>query len=292
MNIGKVDLNLLVVFDALLADGSVTRAARRVGLSQPAFSHALGRLRSAIGDPLFQRTRHGMSPTPRALAMAVPVRAALSDLERALATPTVPAAAARIVTIAANQYAQYLLVPSVIKSLSRKAPTISLDVRDASALNAADSLEMDLTLDWTSSRPDRLATEVLRDRLVGIARKSNPALGSTVSRATFDRLDRIGVHYDPSFRHADAGADSHVMSDALSAMCVVSQTDALAVVPHRLARQFAGAMGLKLFGLPDQRPDVALEVAWNAKAATGDAITTVKNCLVEAGARLAGGRRK
>jgi DNA-binding transcriptional LysR family regulator len=291
MNINTVDLNLLVVFDALLADGSVTIAARRLGLSQPAFSHALGRLRSALGDPLFERTARGMRPTPRAVAMAVPVRTALTDLQRALATPVVPASPPSIVTIAANQYAQYLLLPMAIKALRRQAPAVSLDVRDTSALGAADSPEMDLALDWATVGVSGSAAEVLRDRLVGIARRSNAAVRGTVSPAMFERLDRIGVHYDPSSR-ADISGDGHIVSDALSAMCVVSQTDAVAVVPDRLAKQFAGAMGLKTFRLPDNRPDVVLQVVWNPEAPMNRTVSNVRDGLVAAGARLAGGRKK
>ncbi|HEX3704885.1 MAG TPA: LysR family transcriptional regulator [Vicinamibacterales bacterium] len=291
MNINTVDLNLLVVFDALLAEGSVTVAARRLGLSQPAFSHALGRLRSALGDPLFERTAGGMTPTPRAVAMAVPVRKALIDLRRALATPVVPATPPLIVTIAANRYAQYLLLPMAIKALRRQAPTISLDVRDTSALGAADSRETDLALDWATAGVSGSAAAVLRDRLVGIARRSNAVVHGPVSPAMFERLDRIGVHYDPSSR-SDAGADGHVVSDAVSAMCVVSQTDAVAVVPNRLAKQFAGAMGLKTFRLPDNRPDVVLQVAWNTEAPMNKTISTVRDRLVDAGAHLAGGRKK
>ena len=105
---GAFDLNLLVVFDALLTDGNVTRAARRVGLSQPAFSNALRRLRARIGDPLFERRGGGMRPTLRALAMARPVRLGLAEFRRALSGSGLPEGT-RTVTIAANSYARCIL---------------------------------------------------------------------------------------------------------------------------------------------------------------------------------------
>ena len=88
MQLAGVDLNLLVTLDALLRERNVTRAARRVGLSQPAMSNALGRLRRLFEDPLFVRTPDGMQPTPRAAALAAPLADALHRLENAVLTPT------------------------------------------------------------------------------------------------------------------------------------------------------------------------------------------------------------
>src|SRR5690349_3893182 len=80
-NMNRLDLNLLVAFDALLVEGNVTRAAERVGISQPSMSHALGRLRKLLKDDLFVRTPEGVRPTPRALALADPARVALSAIQ-------------------------------------------------------------------------------------------------------------------------------------------------------------------------------------------------------------------
>src|SRR5271154_3656810 len=84
MNWGAFDLNLLIVFDAVMQERSVTRAGQRIGLSQPAISHALGRLRHMLKDELFIRAPDGMVPTPRAQALAQPLRNALSDMHLAL----------------------------------------------------------------------------------------------------------------------------------------------------------------------------------------------------------------
>src|SRR5918995_2399873 len=83
-HLSRLDLNLLVAFDALLAEGSVTRAAERVGIGQSAMSHALGRLRRLLKDELFVRAPDGMRPTPRALALAGPLRVALSAIQETL----------------------------------------------------------------------------------------------------------------------------------------------------------------------------------------------------------------
>lgn len=175
MNIAALDLNLLVVFDALLTDGSVTRAARRVGLSQPAFSNALGRLRAGLGDPLFARAGGGMAPTPRALSLAGPVRTALHDLQRALDAPTEPPATARTVTVAANEYARCLLIPSAIQALLKRAPSVRLDIHDTRPSNGSGP-SIDLTVDWAVSGRRNAPVFILRDAMVGVARATNRAV--------------------------------------------------------------------------------------------------------------------
>src|SRR5437899_11959535 len=104
------DLNLLVVFDGLMQDGSVTRAGARLGMSQPALSHALNRLRYLLKDQLFIRTPKGMVATPRAEQLAVPLRHALAEMERALEPETfVPTQASRRFSIAVNNYAAIVM---------------------------------------------------------------------------------------------------------------------------------------------------------------------------------------
>src|SRR6202166_1404382 len=103
MNWGAIDLNLLVVFDAVMQERSVTRAGQKIGLSQPAMSHALNRLRYMLKDQLFVRTPEGMVPTPRAEQLANPLRRALSEMQLALEPESfVPREAQRRFTIAVN----------------------------------------------------------------------------------------------------------------------------------------------------------------------------------------------
>ena len=111
MKLGALDLNLLVVFDAVMQERSVTRAGRRLGLSQPAMSHALTRLRHMLKDDLFIRSPKGMVPTPRAEQLALPVRAALDRLQQSLEpTQFDPSTATRNFRIAVDNYAAVVLV--------------------------------------------------------------------------------------------------------------------------------------------------------------------------------------
>src|SRR5215470_16059827 len=125
MNWGAFDLNLLIVFDAVMQERSVTRAGRRVGLSQPAMSHALNRLRHMLKDDLFVRSPRGMLPTPRAAELALPVRAALDGLQHSLEpTRFVPSEATRSFAVAVDNYSAIVLVGPSVARVTRLAPGV------------------------------------------------------------------------------------------------------------------------------------------------------------------------
>src|SRR6266850_1015445 len=129
------DLNLLVVFDAVMQDRSVTRAGRRIGLSQPAMSHALNRLRDLLKDELFVRTPTGMRPTPRAEQLAALLRQTLRELQQVLQPETfVPATADRRFSLAINNYAAVVVAPPLVTAVSTAAPSVQLDLRPRGAL--------------------------------------------------------------------------------------------------------------------------------------------------------------
>src|SRR5260370_12929074 len=124
------DLNLLVIFDAVIQEKTLTRAGQRLGMSQPAVSHALARLRHMLKDELFVRTPEGMRPTPRAERMVEPVRAALQELQLTLEADEFDASqASRSFTIAANNYAARAVVPALFRRVAMLAPSVVLEVR-------------------------------------------------------------------------------------------------------------------------------------------------------------------
>src|SRR5271156_633024 len=137
-NLRSVDLNLLVVFDALITERNVTRAAARNGLSQPAVSKALNRLRYLFDDPLFVRRDRAMEPTARALELAGPIHGALAAISRTLTLPTAfePATASAIVRIATIDLYHMNLLPALVRHLRRYAPGVDMQVRanDCSSL--------------------------------------------------------------------------------------------------------------------------------------------------------------
>ena len=151
MNWRALDLNLLVVFDAVAQARSVTRAAARLNMSQPAISHALGRLRAVLGDELFVRAPDGMEPTHYAERLAGPVRAALEGLGMALdgAAAFDPATAGRGFVVALDNRAALVLAAPIAAAVAAEAPDVSLDLRPSGTLNVAERLdrgELDLAL--------------------------------------------------------------------------------------------------------------------------------------------------
>src|SRR6266404_2231957 len=126
--LGAIDLNLLVVFDAIMMERSVTRAGRRLGLSQPAMSHALTRLRHVLRDELFVRSPNGMMPTPRAEQLATPIRIALDGLQQSLEPVQFePVRARTTFRIAVDNYAAIVLVAPVAMQVAKEAPGVTLD---------------------------------------------------------------------------------------------------------------------------------------------------------------------
>src|ERR1700744_4826710 len=137
MNWRALDLNLLVVLDAVMQERNVTRAATKLNMTQPAISHALARLRTALGDELFIRTPEGMEPTPFADRLAGPVRTALQDLQAALASATDfgPAASEHSFTIAVGTRGAFVLVAPRAAAVAPEAPGVRLDMRPSGTLD-------------------------------------------------------------------------------------------------------------------------------------------------------------
>lgn len=274
MNIEGFDLNLLVVFEALLTDRNVTRAAKRVGLSQPAFSNALSRLRARVGDPLFKRTRDGMVPTARALAMADPVHKALTELDRALAMPRTQRLIERRITMDANGYAQCVLLPGVIRLLEKSAPGIRLELRSPRTVRAAAMLTLDWSADDTADR--RLSSVVVRDLLVCVARRDNQSLKQRIELAR---------------RGAASRSTPAINREFVGALCLVAQSDEVAIVPRRLAEWFAPRLSLQIFKPALNFPAVVLRLKWQAHGASDPVVMSVKASILEVGTRLTSGSR-
>src|SRR5580692_890859 len=179
-NLRTVDLNLLVVFDALMAERNVTRAAERNGLSQPAVSKALNRLRGLFDDPLFVRRDRGMEPTARALELAGPIHGALADISRTLTLPAALelATATATIKIATIDLYHTKLLPSLVRHLRQCAPGVDLQVRATDCSRFHGQLvggDIDVAFAPLGSKPSGLrAVPLWNDRLVMLAGADNP----------------------------------------------------------------------------------------------------------------------
>ncbi len=180
----RIDLNLLVVLDALLAEQHVTRAAERLHLSQPAVSHALARLRDLLGDPLLVRAGSGLVPTARALELIAPLSEALAQVQSLLAPNTFdPASARRIFRLAMSDYGAAIILPGLIRTLRTEAPGIDLQIRHASREGMVEGLlngDIDLAAGVLPELPGELCSMPLfEERYVCLLdRQSLPAGGA------------------------------------------------------------------------------------------------------------------
>ena len=139
-NLNQIDLNLLVYLEVLLRERNVTQAANQLGLSQPAMSNGLRRLRALFDDPLLVRTSEGMTPTERALELEPMVKDILLGVDRAMqpATEFEPRASQMVVRIMASDYAESTLFPAVLTELRESAPDITLDIMNPSDVSFLD----------------------------------------------------------------------------------------------------------------------------------------------------------
>lgn len=179
----RIDLNLLVILDALLSEQHVTRAAERLHLSQPAVSHALARLRDLLGDPLLVRAGAGLAPTARALELVAPLAEALAQVQSLLAPNTFdPASARRTFRLAMSDYGAAIILPGLIRTLRAEAPGIDLQISHASREGMVEGLlngDIDLAAGVLPELPGELcSTPLFEERYVCLLdRQSLPAEG-------------------------------------------------------------------------------------------------------------------
>ena len=181
MNIERIDLNLLVYLDVLLRERNVTRAASYLGITQPAMSNGLRRLREVFDDPLLVRTSEGMTPTERAMDLQPVVRSVLSAVERAIQPrkPFDPSQSTRVFRIMASDYAESTLIPAVLARLRHEAPSVALDIMtpsDVSYLNVEQG-KVDMVINRFDSMPQSFhQTTVWQDDFSCLLSVENPLL--------------------------------------------------------------------------------------------------------------------
>jgi DNA-binding transcriptional LysR family regulator len=272
--LGAIDLNLLVVFDALMRDRSVTRAGQRLGLSQPAMSHALTRLRHMLKDELFVRSPNGMMPTPRAEQLATPIRIALDGLQQSLEpTQFDPAKATVTFRIAVDNYAAIVLVAPIAEYVARNAPGVTLDFRPSGTLNIPDLLdrsELHLAIGPPRVQAERFSLRrLLQDQFVVVHRKGHPAAKgqefSTEKLGSLPQLEISSAQFGADFADAaPPGRSKPVLKPAmrapfLAAAQILATSDLVSVFPLNVARHMIKSHGLVLHRL--SRPPKPIEAA-------------------------------
>lgn len=250
MNLRAIDLNLLVALNALLTDLHVTRAADRIGLSQPAMSNALSRLRHIFNDGLLVRTANGMQATPRALELAEPVKRVLRQLERILDSESSfdPATTTRSFSVRLSDLLSRLLLPAVCNTLKTTAPFVHFDVVHYSPTQTVEALEkdeIDLAISMGLVHSNAIKSVVLmKDRMVCVMRDGHPAAQHPLTMETFLQAAHLKVSMSPTdLRFVDDVLARQGMTRRVAVNVphwllvphVLRESDLLSVMPRRLA---------------------------------------------------------
>ena len=287
MNVGDIDLNLLVAFEALFAERNVTQAARRLGVTQPAMSNSLRRLRVLLDDPVFVRTSEGMTPTPRALALGPPISAALNSIRASVsATGFDPQRSAARFSIATLDYLEALYFPKLIDRLSTMAPSVRLDVRRLAAVYEVPQQQLESgALDCAfglfpqpMTPQSSLHGQILgQEEWVCIARRGHPSFRRRLSIKAYAGLKHIGVTYPENGGSGSGMVDRLLAAHGASRSCAanvphfttlafhVAQSDCITTLPRRLATFFARALPLQVAELPIEEPTSHISLIWHSR---------------------------
>jgi DNA-binding transcriptional LysR family regulator len=301
MHISKVDLNLFVVFDAIYTERSLTRASQKMNLTQPAVSHALGRLRQLLDDPLFERQGHEMAPTPLARNIVGQVRSALRGLELTVnsAERFDPATSERIFTLAMRDVVEPNLLPPLMAAIAAQAPMVGVNVLRM----ARTELESELAAGTVDAGIDVLLplSEHIRmlrlpgDETVVFARRGHPHVRGKMDLDLYLRQQHIQVsarRSGPSLEDVELsrrGLRRRIRMRCqhyYTACTVVSQTDFLLTMPARYGRVLNQQFNHQILPLPLALPAIDNHLYWHANVDHDPAHMWLRERIAEAIASL------
>lgn len=296
MDLREIDLNLLVVFNQLLLDRSVSTAAEKLNLTQPAVSNALKRLRAALKDELFLRTSRGMEPTPYALYLAEPVIYALNALQTALTTRDSfdPTTSTRNFQLAMTDIGEMYFMPPLMVALSKMAPHVRVSTVRPNSGNLKEDMESG-TVDLALGLLPNLQTGFFQRRLfhhqyVCVFRQGHPVAKSPMTLAQFTQLDHVGVvsantgHGEVDGFLERAGIQRKVrlvVPHFIAVGHILQTTDLIATLPERFAQRCEAPFGLVSSPHPARIPDIAINLFWHAKFNRDPANMWMRQLLVE-----------
>jgi DNA-binding transcriptional LysR family regulator len=285
MDLRRLDLNLLVAFDALLRVRHVTRAAQLLGIGQSGMSAALARLRQAFGDPLLVKQGGGLRPTARALALEPEIRRILRDVERVMTEQPVfdPATAQRGFGLRMSDMICHLMLPALVRRLRSEAPGVTLKTAHLGPEATVDALERDdleLALSTSLKIPKSIvAMTLFEDRVVVVARRGHPARRGLRSLETFLSLPQVKIAQSPiddRFADRQLAEAGHRRQIALAmphwvvVVDVVAASDLIAIMPESFALTFARDRAIELSPPPFASTAFTWSLYWHRRY-TGDA---------------------
>lgn len=281
MDLSKLDLNLLVVFHHLLMQKRVSAVAQLLGMSQPAVSSALGRLRAALGDDLFLRTQGGMAPTPYALQLAEPVAQALDGLQQALNVRAAfdPTSSARSFTIAMTDVGEMYFLPVLVDALTRTAPGVTLQVVSVTQASLKEDMatgRIDLAMGLLPQLQAGFFQQALfRQKYICLMGKTHPlAARRSLNLQQFLQAEHVRiVAAGTGHGRVDAALDKQKLRRQFRLTVphyvalgdVLSHSNLVATVPERFADRVLVPFGLVKRDLPMAVGDSAIHQFWHGR---------------------------
>jgi DNA-binding transcriptional LysR family regulator len=302
INLSRVDLNLLVALDALLAERSVTKAAARIGIGQSAMSHNLARLRELFGDELFTRGPGGMQPTPRALALADPVRIALAQIETLVSREEAfnPATAARVFRIGLPDSVEVLVGPALLAYVCEHAPGIRFRFYAAEGQGLLDDLDadrLDLGIGYgafAGGQVHHKRRTLSTDTYLVMFNARMVRMKPPISLEDYVRLP----HVLTSVRRGERGVVDEALEKLGLSRRIALVTPRFVAVPFlvagaavittmhaRLARIFAAELGLSLSPPPLELPQLTSSLLWHASYDKDPAHVWLRETIVRVAAQ-------
>lgn len=280
MNVADLDLNLLRAFDAIATEGSVTVAGERIGLSQPAMSNALARLRQLFDDPLFVRTPRGMRPTPFAQQLAQPVREALRLIQGALQQHAGfdPALSGNTFRFHMSDIGEMVFLPGLLERIKRDAPGIKIEVVRIpikEVHTALEAGELDLAVGFLPGLTTGMRQQPLfREHYVCMLRADHPAIGAKINAKQFREAAHVLVSYAGTGHQVieqtflEEGLDGRIavrVPHFLVVPMILARTDLIVTVPSRVAAVFARLGNFKVLKLPIAMPSFEVRLHWHQR---------------------------
>jgi DNA-binding transcriptional LysR family regulator len=294
VNLARFDLNLLIIFEALISEQNVTRAGQKVGLSQPAMSAALNRLRHLLKDELFIRSGNTMRPTARALEIEHSVSSILQQIESSLAPPSFdPTRARKTFRLAINDLGAALFIPPLMQQVGSVAPHIDFEIMPADedrAIELLDAGKADVAAGLYTRQLNRLqSTRLYQAPFVCALRRDHPDAKCTLSMEHFASLSRISIAQrgDPGEKidqilrkHGLKQQTAIVVPHYLAVPFILAQSNLVAVLPLKLVKRFEKSEHIRVVKTEFCELSAPIHMTWNAATANDPANRWLRSMII------------
>lgn len=292
---GKIDMNLLIVFDAVMTELNVTRAAERLNMTQPAVSNALKRLRNLMNDELFVKVSTGVSPTPKATELWYPIRDALNQIRQTLEpTEFDPTISKTVFTIALNDFTAHLILPHLIKALDERALNIDLRTVPNTHINAPmllEQAEIDVAIGVFANPSSRLQLHTLLvSPWICVMRRGHPLASQELTLERYTEAKHLLV----TLTGESTGLIEPFLQEqgikrriglTVNQFCIapqlVANSNLIAVLPTRVVHMSQFVDQLHLVPVPIEIPASLVKMMWHERGHRNPAQKWLRSKLIE-----------